>query len=95
MRRDVIFAAILLSVLCEGARAASQLIPTPYPQMLGRNAMEQQSVILPHDHSLLLDDPAPAAKGLNALGNPHLSHHTHHHPRVPYPRQWWPRGYAE
>jgi hypothetical protein len=95
MRRHVLFAAIVLSALGASAQAATTLIPTPYPQSLGRNSMEQP-VLVPryHHHGELLEDPAPAAKGPNALGNPRIYRHSHH-VRVPYPRQWWPRGYAD
>jgi hypothetical protein len=100
MRKTLLFAAWFaiscgLHLHCGRAQAAQQLIPTPYPEMLGPNSMDTP-IQQPHYHQELLPDAAPASKGVNALGNPHLHHGYHQHPvHTPYPRQWWRRHYWE
>jgi hypothetical protein len=95
LRKSLVICGLLVALcgLQAGpAQALQQLIPSPYPQSFGRNAMEG-TIAEPHYHQHLLPDAAPALNGPNALGNPHFGHIHHHLHRVPepYPRQWWPR----
>jgi hypothetical protein len=93
MKRFALCATALLmsGLISIGAAKSQPLLPTPYPEMLGPNAMETP-IPRQHYHQHLLPDAAPAAKGPNALGNPHTHHHYHQHLlREPYPRQWWRR----
>lgn len=95
MRRIFLISGALLVVgwfPIGSAEAAQPLIPSPYPENFGPNAMEGTTPH-PHYHQHLLRDAAPALNGPNALGNPHFGRlHRHQHlVPEPYPRQWWNR----
>jgi hypothetical protein len=93
-RASLSAAAVGLLYLAQGGclHAEQTLIPVPYPESSGINSMDQP-IPQQHYHQHLIPDAAPAAKGPNALGNPHhLRRHYHQYPvPEPYPRQWWSR----
>lgn len=72
------------------ALGAQQLIPVPYPEMLGPNAQIGGGAPETHQHQHLIPDPVPQAHGRNALGNPGRFHrHKHQHLLpTPYWRQY-------
>ena len=85
-----LIAVALLAELSSIAAAAAgqQLLPVPYPEMLGPNA--QIGGGAPEPHRGLLPDPVPQSLGSNALGNPRpWRRHSHQQLlRTPYWRQY-------
>ncbi|HUB65497.1 MAG TPA: hypothetical protein VL996_13825 [Methylocella sp.] len=67
------------------APAAQQLIPTPYPELLGPNAEIGGGVSPTHRHQHLIPEPVPQSLGPNALGNPKPWHHHRHQHLLPAP----------
>jgi hypothetical protein len=92
MVRTFALAAILSA---SPALAAQQLMPAPYPGQLGGNAQESQpSGSGGSAHQELVPEPAPQAKGPDALDDPQpLAGSTHQQmQRHPYRRQDWCNG---
>jgi len=72
------------------AAAGQQLLPVPYPEMLGPNAQIGGGNAGFAAHQDLVPDPVPQSLGPNALGNPR-PWHRHRHQRLlptPYWRQY-------
>jgi hypothetical protein len=72
------------------AAAGQQLLPVPYPELLGPNAQIGGASPMTSAHQHLLPDPVPQSLGPNALGNPR-PWHRHRHQRLlptPYWRQY-------
>ncbi len=70
------------------ARAAQQLIATPYPEMLGGSANLGGGAPVRHYHQHLIDDPVPQSLGPTALGNPHSIGNHHGRQRL-LPTPYW------
>jgi hypothetical protein len=72
------------------ARAAQQLIPSPYPEMLGGTADLGGGARPVSRHQHLLAEPVPQNLGPNALGNPESPRARKHQHllRTPYWRQY-------
>ncbi len=72
------------------AHAEQQLIPTPYPESLGRNAQIGDGARTGGRHQHLIPEPVPQSLGPNALGNPEEGgvHRHQHLLRTPYWRQY-------
>ncbi len=97
MIRTLALAAILFAseIFAWPAFAAQQLMPAPYPGQLGGNAQESQpSGSGGSAHQELVPEPAPQAKGPDALDDPQpLAGGTHQQmQRHPYRRQDWCNG---
>ncbi|MGB6175190.1 MAG: hypothetical protein WBF43_02360 [Methylocella sp.] len=85
-----VIALLAGSLSISTAAAGQQLLPVPYPEMLGPNAQIDGGNPGPSRHQHLLPDPVPQSLGPNALGNPR-SWHRHRHPHLlptPYWRQY-------
>jgi hypothetical protein len=83
--------ALLAGLLpASGLAAGQQLIPTPYPELLGPNAQIGGGSPGTQRHQHLIPEPVPQSLGPNALGNPKpWRHHRHqHHLPTPYWRQY-------
>ena len=82
----LIAAALLaeLSSISAGA-AGQQLIPVPYPELLGPNAVIGGASTGTSAHRSLLADPVPQSLGPNALGNPRPWHRHRHQQLLPTP----------
>ncbi|HUI21217.1 MAG TPA: hypothetical protein VLZ74_09255 [Methylocella sp.] len=65
--------------------AEQQLIPTPYPEMLGPNAQIGGGSPGTNTHQHLFPDTVPQSLGPNALGNPKPWHHHRHQQLLPTP----------
>jgi hypothetical protein len=93
MIRTLTLAALLLAT---PAFAAQQLIPEPYPGLLGGNAQESDPTGPPPlgAPQQLVPEPAPQAKGPNALDDPPTIRRSRHQHlmRHPYRRQDWCNG---
>jgi hypothetical protein len=89
--RPLIAVALLAELSSISAAAAGQqLLPVPYPEMLGPNAQIGGTSPGTSAHEHLLPDPVPQSLGPNALGNPrpwHRHRHKHLLP-TPYWRQY-------
>jgi hypothetical protein len=81
---------LLTGAPLDPAHAAQQLIPTPYPESLGRNAQIGDGARTGSRHQHLIPEPVPQSLGPNALGNPEpVGVHRHQHLlRTPYWRQY-------
>jgi hypothetical protein len=89
--RPLIAVALLAELSSISAAAAGQqLLPVPYPEMLGPNAQIGGTSPGTSAHEHLLPDPVPQSLGPNALGNPRPWHrHRHQHLLpTPYWRQY-------
>ena len=63
--------ALLAGLLpASGLAAGQQLIPTPYPELLGPNAQIGGGSPGTQTHQHLIPEPVPQSLGPNALGNP-------------------------
>jgi hypothetical protein len=92
MIRTSALAAILFA---SPALAAQQLMPAPYPGQLGGNAQESQPSGSGSDtHQQLVPEPAPQAKGPDALDDPSTVTGAPHQQMQPHPyrRQDWCNG---
>ena len=78
-----VIALLAGSLSISTAAAGQQLLPVPYPEMLGPNA--QIGGGAPEPHRGLLPDPVPQSLGPNALGNPRPWHRHSHHQLLPTP----------
>jgi hypothetical protein len=65
--------------------AGQQLLPVPYPEMLGPNAQIGGGNAGFAAHRGLLPDPVPQSLGPNALGNPKPWHRHRHQQLLPTP----------
>ena len=89
--RPLIAVALLAELSSISAAAAGQqLLPVPYPEMLGPNAQIGGTSPGTSAHEHLLPDPVPQSLGPTALGNPRPWHrHRHQHLLpTPYWRQY-------
>jgi hypothetical protein len=92
MIRTLALAAILFA---SPAFAAQQLMPAPYPGQLGGNAQESQPTGSGGSaHQELVPEPAPQAKGPDALDDPQPLAGSAHQQMQPHPyrRQDWCNG---
>jgi hypothetical protein len=84
--------ALAASAWTVSAASAQQqrLLPTPYPEQLGPNAVIGGGAQGPHRRQELIPDPVPQTLGPNALGNPRpFRRHKHQRLlRTPYWRQY-------
>jgi hypothetical protein len=85
-----VFALLAGSLSISTAAAGQQLLPVPYPEMLGPNAQIGGGSAGFAAHRGLLPDPVPQTLGPNALGNPRPWHRHSHHQLLatPYWRQY-------
>jgi hypothetical protein len=67
------------------AAAGQQLLPVPYPELLGPNAQIGGASPMTSAHQHLLPDPVPQSLGPNALGNPKPWHRRSHQQLLPTP----------
>ncbi len=91
MRRHAAAAVFLVGLApFAAARAAQQLIPSPYPETLGGTAVLPEGAPRSSRHQHLLAEPVPQSLGPNALGNPESPRaRSHQHLlRTPYWRQY-------
>ncbi|HEY0145828.1 MAG TPA: hypothetical protein VGB93_06705 [Methylovirgula sp.] len=97
MIRTFALTAILFAsqIFAWPAFAAQQLMPAPYPGQLGGNAQESQpSGSGGGAHQELVPEPAPQAKGPDALDDPRPITGSEHQQMAPHPyrRQDWCGG---
>jgi hypothetical protein len=86
MLPPLIAAALLAELLSISAAAAGQqLLPVPYPELLGPNAQIGGASPMTSTHQHLLFDPVPQSLGPNALGNPRPWHRHSHQQLLPTP----------
>jgi hypothetical protein len=90
MWKAIFGVAVFIAGAVPAARAEQQLIPTPYPESLGRNAQIGGGAQTGGRHQHLIPEPVPQSLGPNALGNPEEGgvHRHQHLLRTPYWRQY-------